>query len=75
MEIIDKENQIKQLTADIMASDELLHYIIYRNELLYITSLEDATECIDNKGYTPIGVVTKLGNNENYIKDQLNKLL
>lgn len=75
MKIIDKQNQIKQLTSDIIASDELLHYIIYRNELLYITSLEDARECVDNRGYTPIGVITKLGNNESYIKDQIIKLL
>lgn len=77
MNIIYKNEQIQELTEAIMESNDLLHYIVKKqNGLLFVTDLEDSKECI-LKGWEAIGVITKPNscNNEEYIKKQIKQLI
>lgn len=78
MNIINKSEQIEELTEAIMESNELMHFIVLKpNGLLFVTDLEDAKYCTEEKAWANIGVVTKPSgcNNPNYIKKEIKKLI
>lgn len=57
--IIDINNQVEQVAGDIIKSNDIFHFVIEKNGVLYITDIEDAEHCIENLKYNNVGVITK----------------
>ena len=73
--IFDINNQVNQLTSDIISSNDTIHFIIAKeNGLLYITDIKDAENCINSNKYKPVGTITR-SNNHIYVKDKLMELV
>lgn len=73
--IFDINNQIEQITNDIIKSKEMIHYLMVRSDgLIYVADISDAVKCIKSNEFNILGIITK-PNTRKYIKDKLTKLI
>ena len=74
--VIDKKNQIEQLTKDILKSNDSIHYVELKSiGLLYLNSLEGSQEDEKTGKYKTIGKISSKGKSKEVLKNELEKII